>query len=230
MDNVLWTTFINHICQPYSQPMSITHIHQLHLWTTFTSHIHQPGLPPKFESKPNNPQTLVYRPRWCTQCHWTLFLHVFFVHFRPNFTSHSLPTPFLTMLLSSMLLCLHAHKQMTRTQFDWYDRTPNKLDYWATDIPKQSCWGSSPSPGSCAGTSSAATERSHHSKFRTSRTRSTSRSASIAWILLVIDRFLASTAARSPQPTATIQRAVSSDLARDVLFPTLGARVSLLTQ
>ena len=24
-------------------------------------------------------------------CHWTLFLLVFFVHFRPNFTPHSLP-------------------------------------------------------------------------------------------------------------------------------------------
>ena len=71
-----------------------------------------------------------------------------------------------------------------------------QLVYWATDIPKQSCCGSS-SPGSCAGTSSAATERSHHSKFRTSRTWSMSRSASTTRRLLVINRFLTTTAARS---------------------------------
>ena len=64
-----------------------------------------------------------------------------------------------------------------------------QLVYWATNIPKQSCCGSS-SPGSCAGTSSAATEHSHHSKFWTSRTRSTSRSASTTQRLLVIERFL----------------------------------------
>ena len=52
-----------------------------------------------------------------------------------------------------------------------------QLIYWATDILKQSCCGSS-SPGSCAGTSSAATEHSHHSKFRTSWTWSMSRSVS----------------------------------------------------
>ena len=68
--------------------------------------------------------------------------------------------------------------------------------YWATNIPKQSCCSSS-SPGSCAGTSSATTECFHHSKFRTSWTWSMSRSVSTTWRLLVIDRFLTTTAARS---------------------------------
>ena len=44
-------------------------------------------------------------------CHRTLFLLVFFVHFRPNFTSHSLPHLFFIMFIFDMfpLLCLHAH-------------------------------------------------------------------------------------------------------------------------
>ena len=54
-----------------------------------------------------------------------------------------------------------------------------QLVYWATNILKQSCCGSS-SSRSCTGTSSTTTECSHHSKFRTSQTRSTSRSASTA--------------------------------------------------
>ena len=72
-----------------------------------------------------------------------------------------------------------------------------QLVYWATNIPKQSCCGSS-SPGSCAGTSSTATKHSHHSKFQTSRTQSMSRSVSTTRRLLVIERFLATTAARLP--------------------------------
>ena len=99
-----------------------------------------------------------------------------------------------------------------------------QLVYWATDILKQSCCGSS-SPGSCAGTSSTATECSHHSKFWTSQTRSTSRSASTAQRLLVINRFLATTAARSARLTASMRRTASSDLARDVLFPTRTGKV-----
>ena len=39
-----------------------------------------------------------------------IFAHIFFVHFRPNFTSHSLPHLF--------PLCFHAHEQTTRTQFN----------------------------------------------------------------------------------------------------------------
>ena len=86
-------------------------------------------------------------------------------------------------------------------QLVWPDT--ERLVYWATNIPKQSCCGSS-SPGSCTGTSSAATECSHHSKFRTSQTRSTSRSVSTARRLLVIDRFLATTAARSARQTVEL--------------------------
>ena len=161
---------------------------------------------------------------WYVTCHRTLFLHVFFVHFRPNFTSHSLPHTFLpyayfNYVHSSMCLCLHAHEQDDKNTIRLVQPDTEQLDYWTTDIPKQSCCGPS-SLGSCTGTSSAATERSHHSKFRTSRTQSTSRSASIARILLVIDRFLTSTAARLPRPTVAMQRAASSDLARDASFLT----------
>ena len=59
-----------------------------------------------------------------------IFVHIF-VHFRPNFTSPSLPHTFLPYvhhcyaypLMSSY--ALHAHEQTTRTQFNWYYRTPN---------------------------------------------------------------------------------------------------------
>ena len=47
-----------------------------------------------------------------------------------------------------------------------------------------------------------------------------SRSASTAQRPRVIARFLATTAARSAQPTASMQRTVSSDLARDASLPT----------
>ena len=118
-----------------------------------------------------------------------------------------------------LIFSFYAYEQTTRTRFDWYYWSPNKRVYWATDILKQSCCGSS-STRSCAGTSSATTECSHHSKFRTSRTWSMSRSASTARRPLVIERFLATTAARLPRPTASIRRTASSDLARDTLFPT----------
>ena len=39
-------------------------------------------------------------------CHRTLFLLVFFVHFRPNFTSHSLPHTFPLMTIPTMFLPL----------------------------------------------------------------------------------------------------------------------------
>ena len=136
------------------------------------------------------------------------FCSYFFVHFRPNFTSHSLPHTFLPY---AYLDHVHFFYTFMPSRSRMNDKNTirlvrpdtEQLNYWATDIPKQSCCGPS-SPGSCAGTSSATTERSHHSTFWTSQTRSTSRSASIARILLVIDRFLASTAARSPRPTAAI--------------------------
>ena len=122
----------------------------------------------------------------------------YFCPFSNQLHSTFLNPPFTLMLilLCFVSLCFHAHEQTTRTRFDWYNWSPNKLIYWVTDILKQSCCGPS-SSGSCAGTSSAATEHSHHSKFRTSWTWSTSRSASTAQRLWVIKRFLATTAARS---------------------------------
>ena len=60
--------------------------------------------------------------------------HYFCTYFSSIFDPTSLhipyPTPFShmlisTMLVSSMLLCLHAHEQTTRTRFDWYNQTPN---------------------------------------------------------------------------------------------------------
>ena len=118
-----------------------------------------------------------------------------------------------------MSLCLSRSRTNDKNTIQLVLPDTEQLDYWTTDIPKQSCCGPS-SLGSCAGTSSATTKRSHHSKFWTSRTQSMIRSASIARILLVIDRFLATTAARSPRPTAAIRRAAFSDLARDVSFLT----------
>ena len=130
------------------------------------------------------PWPLIIVSNVCPWCHQTLFLVIFFVHFRPNFTSHSLPhlSPSCLFLLCSPPYApyvFHAHEQTTRMHFRLVLPDTEQLVYWATNIPKQSC-GGSPSPGSCAGASSATTECSHHSKFRTSRTRSTSRSASIA--------------------------------------------------
>ena len=60
-------------------------------------------------------------------CHRTLFLLIFFVHFWSNFTSHSLPhvSSLCLSLLGSFFYVSHTHKQMTRTQFDWYNRSPN---------------------------------------------------------------------------------------------------------
>ena len=147
------------------------------------------------------------------ECHRTLFLHVFFVHFRPNFTSHSLPHTFLPYAYLDYACFFYAFmpsrsRTNNKNTIRLVQPDTEQLDYWATDILKQSCCGLS-SPRSCAGTSSATTKRSHHSKFWTSQTQSTSRSASIARILLVIDRFLASTAARSARLTAAIRRAAS---------------------
>ena len=139
------------------------------------------------------------------ECHRTLFSLVFFIHLQSNFTSHSLPTflPYtcLCYVYPLMLFMLTTNDK----EPDLIEQlVTEQLIYWATDIPKQSGCGSS-SPRSCAGTSSATTEHSHHSKFRTSRTRSTSRSASTARRPQVIARFLATTAARSPQPTASMR-------------------------
>ena len=51
----------------------------------------------------------IFRP-FSTQLHFTFL------------TPHLSPS----MIISLMLLCLsHTHKQTTRTQFDWYDQTPN---------------------------------------------------------------------------------------------------------
>ena len=62
-----------------------------------------------------------------------IFAHIFFVHFRPNFTLHSLPHT-LTFLLHAYpvyvslfmpFMPFHTHEQTTRTRFDWYYQTPN---------------------------------------------------------------------------------------------------------
>ena len=94
----------------------------------------------------------------------------------------TLLTPPFSLILSSLyssFYAFHAHKTDDKNTIRLIRPATKQLVYWATDIPKQSCIGSS-SPGSCAGTSSTTTKRSHHSKFRTSRTRSMSRSASTA--------------------------------------------------
>ena len=128
--------------------------------------------------------------------------HYFCSYFSSIFNPTSLHIPYPTFsFLMSIFIYVHpfmpSHSQTDdKNTIRLALPDTKQLVYWATDIPKQSCCGS-PSPGSCAGTSSAATERSHHSKFQTSWTRSTSRSASTTQRLLVIDRFLATTAARS---------------------------------
>ena len=111
-------------------------------------------------------------------------------YFRPFSTQfHS------TFLTPPFPLCFTRSQTNDKNAIQLVQPDTEQLVYWATDIPKQSCCGSS-SPGSCAGTSSAATERSHHSKFRTSRTWSMSRSASTARRPRVIAKFLATTTAR----------------------------------
>ena len=108
------------------------------------------------------------------KCHQTLFLLLFFIHFRPNFASHSLPifSSLCLPLLCFLSLCLSCSRTDDKNTIQLVLLVTKQLVYWTTDIPKQSCCGSS-STQSCAGTSSTATECSHHSKFRTSRTRST---------------------------------------------------------
>ena len=121
-------------------------------------------------------------------------------------TSLHIPYPTFSLMFSlamfSFLMLSHSQTDDKNT-IQLVLLVTEQLVYWATDIPKQSCCGSS-SPGSCAGTSSTATERSHHSKFRTSQIRSMSRSVSTAQRLLVIARFLTTIAARLAQPTASM--------------------------
>ena len=117
-------------------------------------------------------------------------------------------------------LCLSRSRTDDKNTIRLVRPDTEQLVYWATDIPKQSCCGSS-SPGSCAGTSSATTECSHHSKFRTSRTRRTSRSASTARRLLVIDRFLATTTARLARPMISCLSRQYSGLYLSPTLPTL---------
>ena len=102
--------------------------------------------------------------------------HYFCTYFLSIFDPTSLhipyPTPFSlmlisTMLVSSMLYMPSRSRTNDKNTIQLVQPDTELFDYWATDILKQSCCGS-PSPGSCAGTSSAATEHSHHSKFRTS--------------------------------------------------------------
>ena len=104
---------------------------------------------------------------------------------------------------------------------DWLESLPGFI---SLEVKTLTCCGSS-SAQSCAGASSTTAEHSHHSKFQASQTQSMSKSMSTAQRPLVITRFLASTAARSPQPTASMRRAMSSDLARDASFPTRTGKV-----
>ena len=130
-------------------------------------------------------------------------------YFRPfstqlHFTFITPPFSLILILTMFIPLCLSCSRTNDKNTIRLVLPDTEGLNYWAIDILKQSCGGFS-SPGSCAGTFSAATECSHHSKFQTSRTRSMSRSVSITQTLLVIDRFLATTAARLPRPTAAIR-------------------------
>ena len=108
--------------------------------------------------------------------------HYFHTHFSSIFDPTSFHIPCLIFPLMFILVMIFPFMP-SHSQTDDKDTTrlvqpgTEQLVYWATNILKQSCCGSS-SPGSCAGTSSAATERSHHSKFRTSQKQSMSRSAS----------------------------------------------------
>ena len=125
--------------------------------------------------------------RRCLQDTYTKVLvigHYFCSYFSSISDPTSLHIPYPTFLPYDYLcyvlfsLCPHTHDRQ-QEHIRLVLLVTEQLIYWATDIPKQSCCGSS-STRSCAGTSSAATERSHHSKFRTSRTRSMSRSVSTA--------------------------------------------------
>ena len=100
------------------------------------------------------------------------FCSYFSIHFQPNFTFHSLPHLFsfmiiLTMFTFSYVLMLSCSRTKDKNTIQLVQPDTEQLDYGATDIPKQSCCAPS-SPGSCAGTSSAAIKCSHHSKFWTS--------------------------------------------------------------
>ena len=102
-------------------------------------------------------------------------------------------------------------------------------DHLATESLKQSI--SNSTTRSCASTPLVIYSTSHQSKFRTSQTRSTSRSASTMWRPWLIARFLRSTTARSPQPWASIQRTAFSDLLRDKsLLTGTGKVVALATR
>ena len=126
----------------------------------------------------------------------TIFLLVLFIHFLTQlhftFLTHF---PLMFILVMFFVLCLSHSQTDNKNTIQLVLQVTKQLIYWATDILKQSCDGSS-STQSCAGTST--TKCSHHSKFRTSWTQSTSKSVSTTRRPLVIARFLASTAARSP--------------------------------
>ena len=113
-------------------------------------------------------------------CHRTLFLLQFSSIFNP--TSHHIPYPTFPLHVTFAMflsLCLSHSRTDNKNTIQLVQLVTEQLVYWVTDIPKQSCCGSS-STRSCTGTSSAATKHSHHSKFWTSQTRSMSRSASTA--------------------------------------------------
>ena len=44
-----------------------------------------------------------------------------------HFTFLTPPLSLMLILVMFMLYAFHAHEQTTRTQFDWYYRTPNNL-------------------------------------------------------------------------------------------------------
>ena len=120
------------------------------------------------------PIPMLFRKRrvvFAASCHRMLFVAPIF---GPFFEPTSLHVPYPPFFFMSISLCFSFYALFTLMNkwqhFQLYNWSLDNLIYWVTDIPKQSCCGSS--PGSCAGTSSTATERSHHSKLWTSWTQS----------------------------------------------------------
>ena len=135
-----------------------------HSASLFHSTISSNNLSPKGKSMSSDAIFCLYFDPFSTQLHFTFLTPPFF---------------FMFILIMFVLLCLSSSRTDDKNMIQLVQLVTEQLVYWATDIPKQSCCGSS-STRSCTGTSSAATEHSHHSKFWTSRTWSMSRSASTA--------------------------------------------------
>ena len=96
---------------------------------------------------------------------------------QPHFTFFTPPFSLMFILAIFLFFMLSHSRTDDKNTIQLVQPVTKQPIYWATNIPKQSCCGSS-STQSCAGTSSATTKHSHHSKFQTSQTQSTSRSVS----------------------------------------------------